>query len=149
MATNAEIVTSTNSHPGNIIEEELFERKISYPDFAKMSGIPEHILHDLVNARMGVDAEIAQKLEKGLGISSSFWLKFQKRYDEWPAKRAAWEAANPGWDKDVEEEEQFSDSRSVVVENGFDDNAVLAALHKLLKFNPVKNKCKVMLTVEA
>ncbi|MBP5582792.1 MAG: helix-turn-helix domain-containing protein, partial [Bacteroidales bacterium] len=132
-------------------KEELFERKISYPDFAKLSGIPESTLNDLVNARISVDDSIAQKLEKGLGISSSFWLKFQKRYDEWPAKRAEWEAANPGWNKEnADEVEPVTDNRTVVVENGFDDKAVLSALHNLLKFRTVKrDKCKVMLTVEA
>ena len=85
-----------------------------------------------MNARISIDDSIAQKLEKGLGISSSFWLKFQKRYDEWPAKRAEWEAANPDWDKEnADEVEQVTNNRTVVVENGFDDKAVLSALHNL------------------
>ena len=154
MATNANIlVPCMNAHPGGVVEDELLERKISYPEFSRLSGIPEPTLHDLVEARISVDEDIARKLEKGLGISYDFWLRFQKSYDEWPAKRAAWEAANPGWDKeedDDEDEELSSNNNSVVVENGFDDKAVLTALHKLLNVRPLKKKkCKVMLTVEA
>ena len=49
-------------HPGGTLREVLRERKIKHKDFAHSNAI-------------------ADKLEKGLGISATFWNNLQKLYE--------------------------------------------------------------------
>ena len=110
MATNFnKIVTATNTHPGSIMADELEARGISIPKFAKMTGIDETILQNLAVKKGRIDAELAEKLGEGFGagLPKQIWLDLQTDYDEWPAKRAAWEAAHPNWDADADDDEKI------------------------------------------
>ena len=92
---NNEIVTYTNPHPGSVLESELEARGISVTDFSIKSGIELPILKGILNKEIALTPEIAKKFESALGIDATFWLNYQHRYDTWPERRAAYEAAHP------------------------------------------------------
>jgi HTH-type transcriptional regulator/antitoxin HigA len=68
-------------HPGSILKEELRERGIKQKDFAQLIGMRETHLSTLIKGRRNISAEVADKLETYLGISSVSWLNLQTQYD--------------------------------------------------------------------
>ena len=67
-------------HPGGTLREELRERKIKHKDFAHSIGMQPSHLSALIHGNRSITPEIAAKLEKGLGISASFWKNLQNKY---------------------------------------------------------------------
>ena len=67
-------------HPGEILNDELTSRKISYSKLAKISNIalPELIL--LLTGKTDITPKIAKKLENSLKIDSQIWLNLQANY---------------------------------------------------------------------
>ena len=90
-----DLVAYCNSHPGGVLESELEARGISIADFSKMSGIEMPLLNEILSKNTAITIDIAKKLESTLGIDTKFWLDYQKLYDTWPERRAAYEAAHP------------------------------------------------------
>ncbi|MBP5390590.1 MAG: HigA family addiction module antidote protein [Bacteroidales bacterium] len=72
--------TSFAVHPGEILQAELKERKIKQKDFAHSIGMQPSHLSALIHGNRSITPEIAAKLEKGLGISASFWKNLQNKY---------------------------------------------------------------------
>ena len=68
-------------HPGGTLREELRERKIKQKDFARSIGMQPSHLSALINGTRNITPAIAAKLEKGLGISASFWVNLQNNYN--------------------------------------------------------------------
>jgi HTH-type transcriptional regulator / antitoxin HigA len=82
MATKNELsVPFMAIHPGSILKEELKERGIKQKDFAQLIGMRETHLSTLIKGRRNISAEVADKLETYLGISSVSWLNLQTQYD--------------------------------------------------------------------
>ncbi|MCC8118164.1 MAG: HigA family addiction module antidote protein [Bacteroidales bacterium] len=75
-----QLVPYRATHPGEIVREELKERKISTKDFAKQIGIPQTHLNDFLHGRKNMTEELAHKLECALGIDAAFWMRFHQRY---------------------------------------------------------------------
>lgn len=68
-------------HPGEVLENELLERKITKSAFAmKIAMYPAHF-SDIIKCKRNISANIALKLEKELNISAEFWLGLQMDYD--------------------------------------------------------------------
>ncbi len=67
--------------PGEILREELRERGIKQKDFAKMVGMQESHLSELIKGNRKVTMEVANKLEDVLGISAVTWVNMQTQYD--------------------------------------------------------------------
>lgn len=68
-------------HPGGILQEELKERKISQKEFAASIGMQAPHLSALIHGVRNITADIAQRLERGLGIPAYIWLNLQSQYN--------------------------------------------------------------------
>lgn len=68
------------THPGEILCEELKERKISQKEFAKIIDMSPSHLNDFIHGRRNMSEGLAKKLETALGIEADFWMRFHYRY---------------------------------------------------------------------
>lgn len=66
--------------PGEIMREELKERKITQKDFAKRINEEESLFKSFIRGIAPVTKELAQKFEKALGIDSRTWLNYERAY---------------------------------------------------------------------
>lgn len=66
--------------PGDTLQAELKERKIKQKDFARSIGMQPSHLSALIHGARSITPAIAAKLEKGLGISATFWMNLQTKY---------------------------------------------------------------------
>ena len=77
------------THPGEmLLEEFLVPLKISQQDLAKAIQVPFQRINELVNGRRGVTPSTALRLAKFFGMSPSFWMSLQLRWDLYHAQRA-------------------------------------------------------------
>ena len=76
-----ELQTDILVHPGGRLKKELAARGLKKKDFAEQLGIHSSQLSDLLNGKRHVNAVLALKLERLLGIESDFWLRLQNGYD--------------------------------------------------------------------
>ena len=77
-------------HPGEILREDcLAPLSLTIADAAKNFGVSRQSLSELLNARAGISADMALRMEMaGLG-SAETWLRNQAAYDLWQAKQHA------------------------------------------------------------
>lgn len=74
--------------PGEILAQEFMEPLgLSEDQLARELGLPSGRLSDILQARAGVTADVALRLEKYFGASAQFWLNLQSRYDLKIARR--------------------------------------------------------------
>ena len=76
-----ELQTDILVHPGDLLKKELVARGLKKKDFAEQLDIHASQLSDLLNGKRHVNAMLAIKLERLLGIKSDFWLRLQNSYD--------------------------------------------------------------------
>ncbi len=74
-------------HPGEILSNELEERKMSQRALAEKTGRPQKTISEIVNGKKAVTADTALDLERVLGIPARFWLSLQGSYDLAVARR--------------------------------------------------------------
>jgi len=77
------------THPGELIREELEERKVSQAKLAQQIGVSPSLLNEVVNGKRAVNTELALLLEAALGISAHIWLELQTDYNMFMAKSDA------------------------------------------------------------
>lgn len=68
-------------HPGEVLENELLERKITKSAFAMKIGMYPAHFSDIIKCKRNISVNIALKLEKELNIGAEFWLGLQMDYD--------------------------------------------------------------------
>lgn len=73
--------TSLRFHPGEILLEEVEERKLKKADLARQIGLLPGHLSELFKGKRNINARLAVTLEKALGISAEYWLGMQSAYD--------------------------------------------------------------------
>lgn len=71
------------AHPGLILREYLGE--ITVTEAATALDVTSETLSSLLNGRMGINADMALRLEMALGTSPVMWLAMQAGYDLWLA----------------------------------------------------------------
>jgi len=76
------------AHPGEVLREFLPEG-LAVAEAARRLGVSRQALSALLNARAGVSAEMALRLEGALGTSAEMWLEMQAGYDLWLARKQA------------------------------------------------------------
>lgn len=82
MATRSEVtVLRIPVHPGEILKEELKERKIKQKDFAKEIGMQPSHLNEILHGKRDINNDIALKLEEALGIDAGDWLRGMLLYE--------------------------------------------------------------------
>ena len=83
-----EIKSNINSRPftpvspGSILKDELEARSLPVEVFAEKIGLDKLTLEELLKGKLILSSEIANSLDKALGIPASFWLSLQSAYEE-------------------------------------------------------------------
>jgi len=73
-------------HPGSTLEDELNYLGISQVELAARSGLTKKHINEIINKKASISPETALKFEKVLGLKASFWLAYQRNYDEATAR---------------------------------------------------------------
>lgn len=76
-----ELHSSIHFHPGEVLLEEVEERKLKKAEFANQLGLLPGHLSELFKGKRNINARLAIKLEKALGISAEYWVGLQSSYD--------------------------------------------------------------------
>jgi antitoxin HigA-1 len=83
-------------HPGRLIKDEIDALGLSVAKAAEGLGVTRQQLYRVINGECAISAEMAVRLERGIGSRAVAWLKMQmnydiaqiqKRADELPVKR--------------------------------------------------------------
>ena len=69
------------THPGEMIKDEVRERKLTQKQLALETGIKPSVLSETINGKRPVSKNVAQALEQALGIPADIWLNLQTQYD--------------------------------------------------------------------
>lgn len=69
------------THPGTVILDEINARNISQKELAHELGVLPTFLNEILKGKRAITADFAILLEKSLGISADYWMKFQSQYD--------------------------------------------------------------------
>ncbi len=73
-------------HPGYYLNEIIDESGLTREEFAKRLEITPDDLDMLVNGNQNLSTDIASKLSRLLGTTTTYWLNLQQAYDEKAAK---------------------------------------------------------------
>jgi HTH-type transcriptional regulator/antitoxin HigA len=76
-------------HPGAVLREHLEVRGLSLDEFAGMSGLSSELVSAIIGERRPVTAEIANDLERVLGLRAYIWTEMQAEWDRFQAGTAA------------------------------------------------------------
>jgi len=81
--------STTVLHPGSTLSEKLEELELSPQDFAKQIGFEERVVVDIVEEKSSaiITRDLAEVFEQTLKIPAAFWLRKQKRYSEFIARK--------------------------------------------------------------
>ena len=70
------------THPGTLVKDELEVRNdINQKDLAKEMGVKASFLNEIIKGKRPITADFAIILEKILGISADYWMRFQSQYE--------------------------------------------------------------------
>jgi HTH-type transcriptional regulator/antitoxin HigA len=73
-------------HPGETLKETIESYGMSQKELADRIDVSEKHISQIINGKASIRLNIANKLEKVFGVSSDFWLNFQRKFDEIEAK---------------------------------------------------------------
>jgi len=76
-----ELRTPVAFHPGEMLLEEVEERKLKKTEFAKSIGLLPGNLSELFKGKRHINARLAVRLEIVLGVNAEYWLGLQSAYD--------------------------------------------------------------------
>ena len=68
-------------HPGQILLDELNERRITLNKLAREIRVPMNRISAVVNAKRSITADTALRLGRYFGTSAQFWLNLQMGYE--------------------------------------------------------------------
>lgn len=75
------VIAFVSTHPGEILRAWLEDVDIKQKDFAITIGMPASRLNELIKGKRSMTEDIAQKLERALGVEASFWMRAQANYE--------------------------------------------------------------------
>jgi len=74
--------TITPIHPGEILLTEFLEPMgISQYRLAKDVSVPARRINEIVHGKRAITADTALRLSRYFGMTESFWMNLQTRYD--------------------------------------------------------------------
>ncbi len=77
------------THPGEMLREEfLIPMEISQRELADAIRVPYQRINEIVNGHRGISPSTALRLSKFFGVSATFWLNLQLRWDLYHAQQA-------------------------------------------------------------
>lgn len=68
-------------HPGEVLADELVELKKTPTALARELHVPTNRISQLIAGKRAMTADTALRLERRLGVSATFWMNLQKRYE--------------------------------------------------------------------
>jgi addiction module HigA family antidote len=68
-------------HPGRLVKDEIEALGLSVAKAAQGLGVTRQQLYRVINGESAISAEMAIRLEAGLGSSAAAWLQMQVNYD--------------------------------------------------------------------
>lgn len=68
-------------HPGEVIASELEELGVSVAEAARALGTTRQQLYNVISGKSRVTAEMALRLEQGVGSTADLWLRLQANFD--------------------------------------------------------------------
>ena len=83
-----QIIPAFTTHPGELIKDELVERKMTQKELAELTGIKPSILSETINGKRSISLNVAVALEKAFGIPTQYWMNMQTQYNIDSAKIA-------------------------------------------------------------
>lgn len=81
MNTKSKITPYIETHPGEVLQDELKARKKSQLSFASEIGVAPTMLNEIIKGKRSITADLALLLEKTLDISAKYWLNLQSNYE--------------------------------------------------------------------
>lgn len=78
---NSKQIPFIATHPGELIRDELRERKMTQKALALETGIKASVLCDTIHGKRPISIGVAKALEKALGIPAYIWINLQTQYD--------------------------------------------------------------------
>ncbi|MDD3721116.1 MAG: HigA family addiction module antitoxin [Lutibacter sp.] len=81
MKTLEKNIPFSATHPGTLLKDELVAGGIKQKEFAVEIGMQHTMLSEIINGKRPITADLAILLERSLGISADYWLRFQSQYD--------------------------------------------------------------------
>lgn len=69
------------THPGTALLDEIVARNMSQKELAHELGVLPTFLNEILKGKRAITADLAIILEKSLGISADYWMRFQSQYD--------------------------------------------------------------------
>ncbi|MCB2196974.1 MAG: HigA family addiction module antidote protein [Bacteroidetes bacterium] len=69
------------THPGELLKDELDERKIKQRDFAAEISMQPTMLNEIIKGKRAITADIAILLDKALDIPADYWMNLQAQYE--------------------------------------------------------------------
>lgn len=76
-----ELIPFAATHPGELLKDELKERKMTQKQLANDTGIKPSVLSETINGKRSISLNVAVALEKALGIPADVWMNMQTQYD--------------------------------------------------------------------
>lgn len=68
-------------HPGRLIKDEIEALGLSVAKAAEGLGVTRQQLYRVINGECAISAEMALRLERGIGSSAATWLRMQINHD--------------------------------------------------------------------
>jgi len=76
------------THPGEmLLEEFLIPMGLTQRELAEAIHVPYQRINEIVNGRRGMTPSTALRLAKFFGMSASFWMSLQLRWDLYHTQR--------------------------------------------------------------
>ncbi len=69
------------SHPGRLVKDSLDYLGLTIAHAAKGLGVTRQQLYNVINGKSAITAEMALRLEMGIGSTADTWLGMQQAYD--------------------------------------------------------------------
>ena len=74
------------THPGELLKDELHERRISQKHFAELIGVPYTALNEILNCKRPMSVDFSLLVEAALGIDANLFINMQTRYNTLTAR---------------------------------------------------------------
>ena len=78
---NKELTPFVATHPGELIKDELKERKMTQKQLATETGIKPSVLSETIHGKRAISMTMAMALEKAFRIPAEIWLNLQSQYE--------------------------------------------------------------------
>lgn len=81
-------ITRKPIHPGKMLKHEFLENyEVTEEQLAKDIDVDLKIIKDIINEKVSITDEIAEKLGRYFNTTQQMWLNMQKGYDELVEKK--------------------------------------------------------------